>query len=308
MEQQQTSPQPDPTLPTIRHDGWTGEKMAIFCETLAETAVVAEACAAAGMGISGAYAARRRNPVFAAAWDAALTIARERLADTLLARSMEGNIEQIYKDGELVGERHVLDNRLGLAILRRLDRLAETGLSLHSNPAPFPGVGRGLGQRDTAAPQRLGPGLRRGTAPFDWATAVEALRTGDDEGVAKALALIDSNEVEEVEDPLNRPPSPDEEVKTIDLTDRCWRDDIGDVWMTNFPPPEGFDGYESRPYDDIGDEEPYERACTDEEAAILEADYAADRAAERAEDAELRDLWFDLLRADAAEAEPSSRP
>ena len=49
-----------PTLPTIRHDGWTGEKMAIFCETLAETAVVADACHAAGMGISGAYAARSR--------------------------------------------------------------------------------------------------------------------------------------------------------------------------------------------------------------------------------------------------------
>lgn len=54
------------TLPTVRHDG-TGEKMAIFCETLAETAVVIEACHAAGMGLSGAYAARRRNPVFAAA-------------------------------------------------------------------------------------------------------------------------------------------------------------------------------------------------------------------------------------------------
>jgi hypothetical protein len=78
MEHEQTSPQP-PALPTIRHDGWTGEKMAIFCETLAETAVVAEACEAACMGISGAYAARRRNPVFAAAWDAALSIAREKI-------------------------------------------------------------------------------------------------------------------------------------------------------------------------------------------------------------------------------------
>jgi hypothetical protein len=58
------------TLPTIRHDGWTGEKMAIFCETLAETAVVAEACDATNMSVAGAYAARRRNPVFAAAWDA----------------------------------------------------------------------------------------------------------------------------------------------------------------------------------------------------------------------------------------------
>ena len=68
---------PCPTLPnTVRHDGWTGERMATFCEKLAETAVVADACDAAGMGISGAYAARRRNPVFAAAWDAALSIAR----------------------------------------------------------------------------------------------------------------------------------------------------------------------------------------------------------------------------------------
>jgi hypothetical protein len=52
-------------------------------------AVVAEACGRAGMAISSAYAARRRSPVFAAAWDAALSIARERLADTLLARSIE---------------------------------------------------------------------------------------------------------------------------------------------------------------------------------------------------------------------------
>ena len=57
------------------------------------------------MGISGAYAARRRNPVFAAAWDAALSIAREPLADTLLARSMEGNVERIYRDGMLARTR-----------------------------------------------------------------------------------------------------------------------------------------------------------------------------------------------------------
>src|SRR4051794_4710172 len=83
------------SLMACRHDGWTGEKIATFCEALAETAVVAEACDQAGMSISGAYAARRRNPIFAAAWDAALSIARERLADTLLARSMEGNVEQL---------------------------------------------------------------------------------------------------------------------------------------------------------------------------------------------------------------------
>ncbi len=283
MEHESHEPQQQAiTIPVIRHDGWTGEKMAIFCETLAETAVVAEACEAAGMSISGAYAARRRNPVFAAAWDAALSIARERLADTLLARSMEGNVEQIYKDGELVGERHFLDNRLGLAILRRLDRLSERDMR------SCEGRGPGAAQQRSPSPQ-----------PIDWAFAVEALRTGDDEGVAKALALIKSNEVEEVEGDPNLPLRGDDEG--LDLSDRCWKDGIDDIWMTDFPPPVGFDGYESRPYDDIGDDEAYVRACTEEEVAILEADARAARAAERAEDEELRDAWFALLREEAGQ-------
>jgi hypothetical protein len=283
MEQQHHEPQPPATLPTIRHDGWTGEKMAIFCETLAETAVVAEACDAAGMGLSGAYAARRGSPVFAAAWDAALSIARERLADTLLARSMEGNVEQIYKDGELVGERHVLDNGLGLQILRRLDRLARE----------FPGAGRASGAAKQRSHAVLDPGLRRDT--IDWNLAVDALRCGDDEGVAKALALIELDEVEEVEGAPNLPLR-DDEGKGIDLSDRCWKDGIDDIWMTDFPPPAGFTRYESRPYDDSGDDEPYVRACSDEEAAILDADRAAERVAARNEDEELRDAWFDMLR------------
>nr|NUR38126.1 hypothetical protein [Sphingomonas sp.] len=288
MEQQQTSPQPPTAFPTIRHDGWTGEKMAIFCETLAETAVVADACEAARMGISGAYAARRRNPVFAAAWDAALSIARERLADTLLARSMEGNVEQIFRDGELVGERHFLDNRLGLAILRRLDRLAETT----ARATPCSCAGRSPGQ--TKTPQ---------SHSFDWTLAVDALRTGDDEAVAKALALIESNEVEEVEGKAN-PPLHGDDDEGLDLSDRCWKDPIDDIWMTHFPPAPDFIGYESRPYDELDDNGPYERACTAEEIAILEAGRAAEAAAERAEEEALRDAWFQLLKDEAEPARP----
>jgi hypothetical protein len=258
--------------------------MAIFCETLAETAVVAEACDSARMGISGAYACRRRNPVFAAAWDAALTIARERLADTLLARSMEGNIEQIWRDGEVVGERHLLDNRLGLAILRRLDRMAETGLSLHSNlQQPKP------------------PAIVPRSKPFDWELAVNSLRTGDDEGVATALALIEGNKVEEVEDPLNRPPSPEEEPEEFDLSHRFWLDDDCDerLWMTDFPPPEGFAGYQSCNWGDPG--KIYKRECTPEEVAVLDADAAAAVARQRAEEERLRDEWLELLKAELAE-------
>jgi len=290
MEQHHPEPQPPATLPAIRHDGWTGEKMAIFCETLAETAVVAEACDEARMGISGAYAARRRDPIFAAAWDAALSIARERLADTLLGRAMEGNVEQIYRDGELVGKRHVLDNRLGLAILRRLDRLAETGVALHSNP-PTPG--------------RSTPTIR--AEPFDWELMVGALRNDDHAAAGRALALHKGHKVEEVEDPLNRPPSCDPD----DHSDRCWWDEFEECWMTDFPPPPGFDGHETRAYDDheAALDEPYRRGCTPEEIAILEADRTRAHEAARDEDAGRRDAWFALLKADAeASAEPLDEP
>lgn len=296
--------------PAVRADGWTGEKMAIFCEALAETAVVAEACEQARMGISGAYAARRRNPFFAAAWDAALTIARERLADTLLARSMEGNIEQIWRDGELVGERHVLDNRLGLAILRRLDRLAETGATVSSRGeraltpvraelkrAGCPGDSRALQGRGASA-------LR--SQPFDWEKMVNALHTGDPDDVADALALLKSNEVEEVEDPpVSLTPGDDHaDDEGLDLSDRCWKDGIDDIWLTSFPPPAGFTGYQSRDYTAA---EEYERACTPEEVAILEADEAVDAAAALAEDEALRDAWFECLKSEL-DSDPHRHP
>jgi len=283
-------PAPATTLPAPRHDGWTGEKMAAFCESLAETAVVAEACEAARMGISGAYALRRRNPVFAAAWDAALSIARGRLADTLLARSMEGNIEQIYRDGELVGERHVLDNRLGLAILRRLDRLADTGLTVSSRGERFQLPG---------APQQHSPAIMPADQSFDWEHMVDALRTGDPNDVAAALALLKSYEVEEVEDPPISLSQGDAEPRYLDLTDRCW-EDAEDGWMTSFAPPSGFQGYESCHWGDPDEE--YERVCTPREAAILEAGAAADREFERGHEEQLRDAWFAMLEAELPDA------
>ncbi len=269
------------TPAATRHDGWTGEKMAKFCELLAETAVVAEACDDVGMHISGAYALRRRNPVFAAAWDAALTLARERLADTLLARSIEGNVEYLYRDGEVVGERQLIDNRLGLAILSRLDRLAENGrVTIARREPQFPG----------AAPQRssFAPAVLAG--PFDWEPMVEALRTGNPDDVAGALALLKSTEVEEVEDPPILNVACDLGAE-FDLSERCWFDWAYEQWMTDFPPPEGFDGEENGEWD----ESDYSRPCTPAETAILEADRAALRAGELAEQEELRDRWFDLL-------------
>lgn len=52
---------------------------------------------------------------------------------------------------------------------------------------------------------------------------------------------------------LERPPSA-EEGEGLDLAHRCWTDGIDDIGMTDFPPPPGFAGYKSRPYDDVDDD------------------------------------------------------
>ena len=113
--------------------------------------------------------------------------------------------------------------------------------------------------------------------------------------------------MEEVEGDPNRPLREDDD-EGLDLSARCWWDEGDECWMTDFPPPPGFTGDESRPYDEPDDDEPYERACTAEEAAILDTDRAADHAAQRAEDETLRDGWFALLRAECSEADAERRP
>jgi hypothetical protein len=110
-----------------RHDGFTAATEQLFLRTLADTGVVADACRASGITRQAAYARRRSaaGRPFALAWDAAQLIARTPLGDDVLARARHGVIERVYRNGELVAERHRYDNRLSMAVLTRLDRLAE---------------------------------------------------------------------------------------------------------------------------------------------------------------------------------------
>jgi hypothetical protein len=110
-----------------RRDGFTVEAEQLFLRTLADTGVVADACRATGISRQAAYARRRSasGRAFALAWEAAELIARRPLADDVLSRARHGVIERVYRHGELVAERHRYDNRLTMAVLARLDRLAE---------------------------------------------------------------------------------------------------------------------------------------------------------------------------------------
>src|SRR3546814_11453868 len=78
---------------------------------------------------TSAYALRLRRDGAAVrlGWDAAILIARARLADDLLARALTGHEEVIRKDmdaGEITRHRH--DNRLAMSMLSRLDRMADS--------------------------------------------------------------------------------------------------------------------------------------------------------------------------------------
>jgi hypothetical protein len=107
-----------------RQDGWTGDKMKRFLDVLADTGVVTDACRATGMSRRSAYALRNsaRGRAFALGWDAALLLSAPSVADDVASRSRYGVVDRVYRNGELIAERHRYDNRLTMAVLTRLDR------------------------------------------------------------------------------------------------------------------------------------------------------------------------------------------
>jgi hypothetical protein len=105
----------------IRRDGWTAERIRFFLETLGACGSVTRAAAAAGISARSAYKLRDRAPGFDRAWSTALQVARPIVP--LRSRVLHGSVDIFIRDGR-VWERHYFDNRLALAALRRLDRMA----------------------------------------------------------------------------------------------------------------------------------------------------------------------------------------
>lgn len=104
---------------------WTPALKARFLDHLSHSGNVRAACAEVGFSPEAAYRLRRRDPLFAASWAAALVLGREASEQVLADRALNGVTEPIFYRGEQVGERVRFDNRLLLAHLARLDRLAD---------------------------------------------------------------------------------------------------------------------------------------------------------------------------------------
>ena len=114
-----------PVVPGVSPRGWTPAVRTRFLEHLALKGHVRAACAHVGLSAEAAYRLRRRDPLFARGWAAALVLAHDHGEQVLAARAIDGVEEPVYYRGEQVGTRRKYDTRLLLAHLARLDRMAE---------------------------------------------------------------------------------------------------------------------------------------------------------------------------------------
>lgn len=75
-------------LQATKRREWTSARRATFLDHLAATCNVRQSAKAVGLTDTAAHAFRRRDPVFAAQWSAALAAGREQLEAKLLARAL----------------------------------------------------------------------------------------------------------------------------------------------------------------------------------------------------------------------------
>ena len=105
--------------------GWTPERQLVFLDRLAHHGTARAAADAVGLSVQTAYRLRRRDPLLARGWNAALLLARDTGAQVLAERAIDGIEERVYYRGQLIGTHRRFDTRLLLAHLGRLDKLTD---------------------------------------------------------------------------------------------------------------------------------------------------------------------------------------
>ena len=309
------------SLPTpaqqSRVDGWSPARQRHFLETLAATGVITTACDAVHISPRAAYALRirRDGAAFRLGWDAAILIARARLADDLLARALNGHEEVIRKDadaGEITRHRH--DNRLAMSMLSRLDRMADNPPE-GSDAALARVVAQDFAAYlDMLCPPEQAPEKAEAaipTAPERQEDAlpdpmlsdgIEATATALSPGASAALFIAARMALHEGK---KADPHPSHERCELrpQIVDRAtlppdeaaarlrgaWWDEEREAWRTDYPAPPGFTGEESG---DIYDIDAYERDLTPQESEALALLAEAQRRPYESAAALARDAFF----------------
>ena len=180
-------------------------------------------------------------------WDAVLIDrSRARLAAENQHVATLGCVSRRYRDGELVGEYHYRDNRLAMAMLSRLDRLAE-------REAPADDHLRALSED-------LDEFIACAAEGGDLDAFVEARRPerfeDEDEDIVLDAARADAGAPEPEDGP----------------DDQVWLESGEGIFLTNVPPPPGFTGWQM----ETPGHRQYQRQLTAEEEAAWEARDEAD--------------------------------
>jgi hypothetical protein len=115
----------DPVPVRPRRDGWTAARQRIFIQELAATGSARRAARRAGMSERSAHrlALRPDAGSLCLAWDAALQIAARRGASILFEYALEGVVETVWRDGEVVYRRRRPSEKALFFLLSRLDPL-----------------------------------------------------------------------------------------------------------------------------------------------------------------------------------------
>lgn len=313
------------SLPTaadqVRADGWSPARQRHFLETLAATGVITTACDAVHISHRAAYALRirRDGAAFRLGWDAAILIARARLADDLLARALNGHEEVIRKDadaGEITRHRH--DNRLAMSMLSRLDRMADNPpegsdaalarvvaqdfaayLDMLCPPEQVPTEAAAQADRLALTPSTPhAPDMDEEALPDGIENTATALSPGASAAlfIAARMALHEGKKAQSHPLPercelrpqiIDRATLPPDEAAA--RLRGAWWDEEREAWRTDYPAPPGFDGEESA---DLYDIDAYERDLTPQESEALAALEEAQRRPYEAAAALARDAFF----------------
>ena len=328
---------PGPRLvPSVRSDGWTGEKQRRFLEAVGDGATVRHACRAAGMSEASAYAFRRRaaGQAFALGWAGANLLARDRVAEDLFVRASEGQEVSITRADGSVTVRHQYDNRLALTLLARLDRYADAAASGEAGrtarlvaaefdayldlvgeeggPARAAAFLRARGKSDanpvaalTRADRmaRCGAALAEDVPMGDLDPGARDRWTAEQWARAEAAGLVRLSDARGGQAETARG---SQLLQLVPADEPVWWCDLECRWLTSFPPGDDFVGGPGAEQGEPG-KAGYWRYLSDDEEELVREPELRERDALVAESAAERDRWFARLRAELEDEDAHDR-
>ncbi len=278
--------QADAALIDVRRDyRWTSACQRAFLEALACTGSVMRAAKEVEKSPRAAYDLRfrREGTAFRLGWDAAILVARATFHDMLMDRAINGYEEISTKQDDGVIIRGKFDNKLGMALLNRLDKVAETQAVAYSHVAMVQTI-----VQDFEAFLDL---IEKGGKGSEAALFV-AVRDGSAD---EDIDCVDERDFERELDRISAdqarlPDLLDEEPEVAAQRLSIWYDDAEEGWKTNYPKTEADCEYvdETGIFGDVD----YERTLSDAEETAHLAAMARERAPWIAAATAARDQWL----------------